>query len=72
MFLANLTWQINSLPPLDTATVWKDAIPYGVHAESICLECTSACRYCQDGNCDNVTTDPVIDGGDDDDDDDGV
>jgi len=25
------------------------------------LECTSACRHCQDGNCDNMTNDPVID-----------
>jgi len=25
------------------------------------LECTSACRHCQDGNCDNMTNDPVLD-----------
>ena len=24
------------------------------------LECTSACGHCQDGNCDNMTNDPVI------------
>ena len=30
------------------------------------LECTSACRHCQDGNCDNMTNDPVIDNDNDD------
>ena len=32
------------------------------------LECTSACGHCQDGNCDNMTNDPVIEDDDDDDD----
>ena len=30
------------------------------------IECTSACSHCQDGNCDNMTNDPVIDNDNDD------
>ena len=33
------------------------------------LQCTSACGHCQDGKCDNMTNDPVVDDDDDDDDD---
>ena len=33
------------------------------------LECTSACGHCQDGNCDNMKNDPVIEDDEDDEDD---
>ena len=33
------------------------------------LECTSACGHCQDGNCDNMKNDPVIEDNEDDEDD---
>ena len=35
------------------------------------LECTSVCGHCQDGNCDNMTNDAVMDDDDDDADDSG-